>query len=233
LNITATRLSPGYDMETPISPVRHRRKRTDKYGLLIALAVDLLIAVALSYLHGDFFWSLAYFWLPHVVVLTILSTFKLKSATMVGPAYALALHLALYGVLVLTWQGSNSTVWAWYFISLPGSVIGATTSFVVTSRKKPGSRKIVYATGLGTFIGALLAQALALALVLVDISPSKSNDKNGSSRSRRAEIEEMHRFDQTLSDVTEGKKQGFTEFSAGIWTLPDVRKLEFGAQERT
>lgn len=209
--------------ETSHTQVTRRRKRSDRYSLCIALVVDLLVAVAVSFRDAYFWWNLAYFWLPQLVMLGILTTFKLKPAVLVGTVYAWALHLALFGIVALVMQVPNPTVWAWYFVSLPGSVVGAVAGFTITSRTRPGSRRIVYLTGLGTFTGALLAQALALLVVFIDSMPSQNR---APTRSRRAEHHEIHHSDHIAVPLIAIANQ--SDFNPGM----DCMERN-GAQERT
>ena len=208
-------------METTHDIEKNRRKRSARKRLLIALAASLLVTVLISFRDDNFLWNLAYYWLPQLGVLGILRTLKLKTSALVGTVYAMALHLAMYEILVLILQVPNTMVWSWYFFSLPGSVTGASIGFTIISRKRPGSRKIVYLTGVGTFIGAVLAQALALIIVMTDTSRSRNDQNRTPARNRRAGHDEIRRYEQM--DIALANLEVMNGGAAGLAQGPGAR----------
>lgn len=93
---------------------------------LLAVLAGLIVSVVAARPSAPnyFLGNLAYYWLPQVAVLGILLLLRSPPALLGGVALALALHLAVFDLWLIT-DSIDVMGWLFYFFDFPGALVGA------------------------------------------------------------------------------------------------------------
>ena len=103
----------------------------EQYAALACTSLGLVVSIVLAPKTTFFLGNVAFFWLPQVVVLSIVLVFSRSAPVMAGAAFALALYLAAFGTWIHTKSHLGGNEWAGYILSLPGACIAAVVAAAV------------------------------------------------------------------------------------------------------
>lgn len=145
--------------------------RTSRLALTAAVVITFIAAIVVMPQSGYVLTTLAWFALPQLVIIAVVTVIARSGMAALGVAVGLAAWLVWFRVWVMT-QPPDGLIWLSYHFSLPGGVLGAlVAAFMVRRHRAPLTPWRHFAFGaLDTVLGIAANQTM-LCMTLVHCVP--------------------------------------------------------------
>ena len=129
--------------------------------------LGVLVAAVLAPKNEYFFGNFIFYWLPQLIIISLLLILKYRLAVVSGCAFIMALYLVLYGAWVSS-QPKDGLIWLGYVFSIPGAALGALAAgyFLKVRIRETTVFIAIAVTSLASAVGVIVNQAAVCSTVM-------------------------------------------------------------------